>query len=304
MKLLNIIPIALSLCLTDLSQGVEANPDIKPKGEEEITSISGHDSHVFRTLENGATLKLFVAKPEGWKISDQRPCFVMFFGGGWKSGDPKTVVYWSRWAAKEGLIGIIPDYRTEKRHGTSPNESVSDGRAAVQWIQNHAKELGIDPEKVIVSGISAGGHVAAWTAITNKVPATDDLGSPQFLPAALILLNAVTDTTDSGYGGKKLFGSEEKSLACSVTHQMQNKMPPTLVFHGTKDAAVPYQNAVDFTTKMKLHNRCELITFENMGHMFWTGGNGTTGTEARKKIEIEMTKFLYSLELMESNGEE
>jgi len=225
----------------------DAEPDAAPAKKADVTplAIPGSEASVFRTVGTNE-LRLHVVKPEGWTKGDRRPCMVCFFGGGWVSGTPETSVGWAKWAAARGLVGVAPDYRTRTRFKGTPEDCVSDGRAAVSWVEAHADELGIDPAKIIAQGVSAGGHVAAWTAIPSPGPGKDD-PAPKFLPVALVLLNPVTDTKEGGYGGPKRFGGDAgRALACSVPDQMPAKMPPTIVFHATADQTVPYTNSVAF----------------------------------------------------------
>lgn len=277
---------------------VVATSSAKPAEVTPLT-LPGSEAFVFRKA--GETeLRLHVVKPEGWTKEDSRPCLVSFFGGGWNNGTPERSINWAKWAADHGIVGIAPDYRTRDRLKGTPEDCVSDGRAAVAWIVEHAKELGIDPKKIIVLGGSAGGHVAAWTAIPSPGPGKDD-PAPQVLPAAMILLNPVTDTKAGGYGGPKRFGkSEARALACSVTDQMPAKMPPSIVFHATADTTVPYANSVAFREKLVANgNRCELVTFEGLGHAYNSSKYGTAGKAAHVRTEEEMDKFLKTLGLIE-----
>lgn len=274
-------------------------PAPSPVKEETPLSLPGSEPFVFRTVD-GTELRLHVVKPAGWSASQHRPCLVSFFGGGWSSGSPKTSVRWAAWAAEHGMVGVAPDYRTKGRFNGQPEDCVSDGRAAVRWVQAHAAELGVDPAKVVSLGASAGGHVAAWTSIPSSGPGKDDPGSPDILPAALILLNPVTDTKEgSGYGQAKRFGgSASRALACSVPDRMPPSMPPTIVFHATADQTVKYSTSVDFRDKLVAGgNRCELVTFEGLGHSYFSGKFGAEGAAAKKKTEEEMERFLVSLGL-------
>ena len=230
-----------------------------------------------------------------------RPCLVSFFGGGWSSGTPTKSITNAKWAAEYGLVGVAPDYRTRKRFEAKPEDCVADGRAAVRWIQDHAKELGIDPGRIVVQGSSAGGHVAAWTAIPDPVApelASDPVPSP--VPMGLILLWPVTDTGTNGYGGPKRFGNDEaRANNLSVTARMPAKMPPTLVFHGTADATVKFANTEEFLAKMKANgNECELISFPGAPHSPSSSKWGEAAA-VKAKIAQESLKFLEKLGLVE-----
>jgi len=226
---------------------------------------------------------------------------VAFFGGGWSSGTPAKSISYAKWAAKYGLVGVAPDYRTRKRFEAKPEDCVADGRAAVRWVQDHAKELGVDPARIVVQGTSAGGHVAAWTAIPEPVSpetATDPVPNPS--PMGLILIWPVTDTGTNGYGGPKRFsGDEVRANRLSVTQRMPTKMPPTLVFHGTSDETVKYANSEEFQAKMKDNgNDCELIPFPGAPH----SANSSKWPDAaavKAKIAEESLMFLEKLGLVE-----
>jgi len=267
-------------------------------------SIPGSEPFVFRQTGTNE-LRLHVVKPAGWAKNDRRPCFISYFGGGWNSGSPARSIGWAKWAAALGLVGVAPDYRTRDRLGGTPEDCVSDARAAVRWVEDHADELGIDVKKIICMGGSAGGHVAAWTAIPKPGPGKDD-PAPAVLPAALVLLNPVTDTTDKGYGGTKRFGGDSaRALACSVPNQMPAKMPPTIVFHATGDKTVPYANSVAFRDKLASNsNRCELVTFEGLGHSYNSSQYGEAGKKADEKTRADVINFLSSLGLVEKQKPE
>lgn len=265
------------------------------KHETTPLSLPGSEPHVFRKVGD-IELRLHVVKPKGWAASDHRPCMVSFFGGGWINGTPESSIRWSQWAASQGLVGIAPDYRTRSRFNAVPEDCVSDGRAAMRWVIEHASELGIDTTKLIVSGGSAGGHVAAWTAIAKAGPGKDD-PAPTILPAALVLLYPVSDTTAKGYGGPKRFNNDEaRALACSVPDQMQAKMPPTIILHGDADKTVPYANSVAMRDKLvAAGNRCELVTFAGLGHSYTSSQFGAAGKAADVKTKADITTFLSSL---------
>jgi acetyl esterase len=228
------------------------------------TELPGTEAFVYRA---SPPLRLFVAKPAGWKATDRRPALVFFFGGGWTTGTPANSVSWAKLAADLGMVGIAPDYRTKGRHDVSPLVSVADSRAALRWVQDHAGELGLDPAHVVVGGNSAGGHVALWTAIAHAPPGSDEKESPLTKPAALILFSTVSDTSkETGYTPQR-FG--EDTIALSPVHQLDAKMPPVLAFHGDADKLVPLRQALALRDKLlATGNRCELHIVPGGGHNF------------------------------------
>lgn len=258
----------------------------QPKPETTPTELPGAEAFFYR--EAGATpaLRLFVVKPAGWKAGDRRSALMFFFGGGWTTGTPASSIFWARFAAEHGMIGLAPDYRTKGRHDTSPLAAVADSRAALHWVQEHAAELGLDPARIAVGGNSAGGHVALWTAITAAPPGSAESESPRLKPAALILFSTVSDTSAAtGYTPKR-FG--ENTTALSPVHQLDARMPPVLAFHGDADQTVPLSQALALRDRLvATGNTCELHIVPGGGHNF-----GNDVPEWRGKSRELMIDFL------------
>ena len=134
----------------------------------------------------------------------------------------------------------------------------------MRYVKAHANELGIDPNKIIASGGSAGGHLAASTAMFDGVnDESDDLKvSPA--PNALVLLFPVIDTSKEGYGNAKI---GERWQELSPAHNVRAGLPPTIIFHGTADPTTPFKGAQIFHEAMlKAGNRSELVIHEGGDH--------------------------------------
>ena len=227
-------------------------------------------SVIYKTTTNAAgekvELALHIFEPAGHKSSDKTPAILFFFGGGWNDGSPDIFFSHCAYFANRGMVAIAPDYRVKNRQKTTPFESVSDAKSAVRWARAHAAELGIDPQRIAAAGSSAGGHIAACSAIVPGFDEPNENAAISSAPNALVLYNPVIDTSPSGYGNERL-GARWQEI--SPLQHVRPGLPPTIVFHGTADKTVPYQNAVDFEKAMKAAgNRCELVTFPGIGHGF------------------------------------
>lgn len=215
-------------------------------------------------------LKLHVFNPQGHKPTDQRPAIIFFFGGGWNSGTPAQFYEQAQHLADLGMVAISADYRVKSRQGTSPFESVADGKSAIRWVRQHATELGIDPNRIVASGGSAGGHVAACTGVIEGYDEPGEDLTISSVPNAMILFNPVIDTTEKGYGVDRV--GHDRKFEISPTHRVRSGIVPTLFLHGTTDKTVPFKNALDFMVRMReASNDCELIATEGKGHGFFNG---------------------------------
>jgi len=143
-------------------------------------------------------LKLHVFNPSDHQATDKAPVIVFFFGGGWITGTPRQFYKQSEYFASRGMVAISAEYRVSKKHKTTPKECVMDGKSAIRWVRAHAEELGIDPEKVIAAGGSAGGHVAAATGTVKEFDEPGEDTSVSCVPNAMVLFNPVFDNGPKG----------------------------------------------------------------------------------------------------------
>jgi acetyl esterase/lipase len=226
---------------------------------------------VYKTVGD-VELKIHIFEPEGG--GERRPAIVFFFGGGWVGGNPGQFYPQCKYLASRGMVAMSAEYRVKSRHGTSPFECVKDGKSALRWVRVHADELGIDVDKVVAGGGSAGGHVAACTGVIPGVEEDGEDLSVSSVPNAMVLFNPVADTTSLGYGQEKLGGRAEE---LSPAHHVKAGAPPTIIFHGKDDTTVPYENVERFRDKMKeAENTCELVGFEGKKHGFFNYGRDKT----------------------------
>lgn len=265
----------------------EPEPKATARVETPLT-LPGAESFIYHDVQP-EPMRLHVFKPKGWSAADQRPAFIHFFGGGFVRGVPTQSAGWARQAAKLGLIGVAADYRVLTRHGTDGTACIADARAAVRWLQVHATELGLDPKRIVVSGSSAGGHLAIWTAITASPPGSDPVEAPLEKPAALILMWPAADFTL--FSSKKdRFGGH--GLACSATQNLDAKMPPALLLHGDKDPTVPYESSVILHRALTgTGNSCEFIAMPGNGH-------GATLPDWKARLPGLIEKFLTTQGLL------
>lgn len=239
---------------------------------------------LYKTVDD-VELKLHAFDPPGLKLTDQRPAIVFFFGGGWNGGDPKQFYQQARVMADQGIVAFSAEYRVKSRNRTTPFECVQDGKSAIRWVRKHAAELGIDSNRVIASGGSAGGHVAACAGvIVGNEEEGEDL-SVSSLPNAMILFNPVIDTTEQGYGVRSV--GKDRKTEISPCHHVRKDIPPTIIFHGTGDKTVPFENVQRFTQQMNdAGNTCVLVPFEKKNHGFF---NGTFFRAKNTNVDFDLT---------------
>lgn len=237
------------------------------------------------------TTKLYleIYYPEKADNTQEYPAMVFFFGGGWKGGTRYHFVNHARYFSKRGLVCFLVDYRTENKNQTTPFESLKDAKSAIRYIRKNAAELGINATKIIASGGSAGGHLAAATALIDHYNETSDDLSVSSVPDALVLFNPVIDNGPGGYGYERI-GNKYKNF--SPLHNIREGTPPTIFFLGTNDNLIPVETARYYKKVMeKTGSRCELKLYEGEGHGFFNYNNH----DNYKLTVSEADLFLQSL---------
>jgi acetyl esterase/lipase len=201
---------------------------------------AGQPEHVYKIV-GGRKLTLNFDYPPDWKPSDKRPAVVFFFGGGWTSGTPAQFKPQAEYFAKRGLICARADYRLRSRDNITPDKCVEDAISAMRWVRSHAPQFGIDPNRIIAAGGSAGGHLAACTFFAEGINAPDDDRSVSPKPNAMILYNPVLDLVAvraerAVRNGNYFGGVDDTTLKrISPALYLRKETPPTLILDGTKD---------------------------------------------------------------------
>ncbi|MEM7311548.1 MAG: alpha-L-fucosidase [Planctomycetota bacterium] len=236
-------------------------------------------------------LKLHVFHPAKHRQSDKRPAIVFFFGGGWNGGSIKQFYPQCSHLAARGMVAVCADYRVKSRHKTTPKECVADGKSAVRWIRSHAGELGVDPKRIAAGGGSAGGHVAAATALVKGFDDPSDDTSIDCRPNALVLFNPVVDNGPDGFGYDRV---KDYWKSISPLHNIQQGAPPTLFLLGTKDKLIPVSMAKGYVKDMQAAGaRCDLRLYEGSQHGFFNQGRKNS---RYRETMSDVDKFLDSLE--------
>ena len=250
---------------------------------------------VYKTTPQGP-LKLHVFRPTDWRAGDRRPALVFFFGGGWIGGTPTQFYPQARYLADRGMVACCAEYRVRSRHGTRPAECVRDGNSAVRYLRRHAAELGIDPDRIAAGGGSAGGQVAAATALCDGFdePAEDAAVSSD--PNALVLYNPVVHNGPGGWGHDRV---KDHWRQISPLHNVDADAPPTILFLGTADRLIPATVAQEYGRRMEdAGRRCELKFYTGRGHGFFNRRDGKPNPD-HDLTTAQTHRFLASLEYLE-----
>jgi acetyl esterase len=246
-----------------------AHSALKPAGGP-LTPVDNKSVVVFKTTPQG-DLKMNLYFPKDWKPIDRRPTIAFFFGGGCVSGSAAQFTTKAEYFATRGMVAATAEYRIGNTHHTGPKECIEDAKSAVRWLRVNAKNLGVDPGRVVAAGGSSGGTAAAFAAYnTTYEPEGEDL-SVSSRPDALVLYNPALgfpgDTSHPNPGQTKL---RDFMTAWKVT----KGGPPAILFFGTEDDLLAGGRV--FGRQMTAAgNRAEIYTAAGEKHGFFNDRGGT-----------------------------
>jgi len=262
--------------------GVYPQGNVAPPGPEITTWVAAIGSqyyvvpNVAYTGPNNQSPKLDVYVPRSATATAPVPTVIFIHGGGWMGGDKNVAVLSLLPYLEMGWAAVNVDYRAGP--GTAP-AAVEDCRCALRWVIGNAKKYNLDVNKLVVTGESAGGHLAL---ATGMLPASAGLdgqcpGAEELKVAAIVNWNGITDVADvfdgpnqEEFAVKWLSGRPDpKDLARRVSpvQYVRAGLPAILTIHGDADMIAPYAQVVSLHKALddaKVPNK--LLTIAGGGH--------------------------------------
>ena len=269
--------------------------------ETKSVVIEGAEVEVYKKTSDD-DLRIYRIDPEGHDPkTSQRPAAVFFFGGGWNGGSVSQFEPHANYLAGRGMVVFLADYRVKSRQKTPPLMCVQDGKSAVRWVRKNAERFGVDPNRIIAGGGSAGGHVAATTGICDGLEDPEDDTSISSKSQALLLFNPVYDNGPDGYGYNRV---AEWFPAISPAHNLTSDDPPAIVFLGSEDKLIPVSAAEKFRdTQKKLGIKSELHIYEGEPHGFFNLKIGQGKREHFIDTLLKTDAFLAEIGYLEGKAD-
>lgn len=213
------------------------------------------------------------------------PAILCIHGGGFRAGTRESYDALCVRLAERGYVAATITYRLAPQHRFPA--AVHDTKAAVRWLRANAQTYKIDPDKVGVTGGSAGGHLAQFLAVTANVPEFEGNGgnsNEASHVSCVVNVYGPSDFTQS-YGksvdahevlplwlGGNLETARALHIRASPLYWVTPDAAPTLCIHGTDDKYVAHEQSVWLVTKLQAADvEAELLTLPGAGHGFKDG---------------------------------
>ncbi len=242
---------------------------------------------VLRDVEYAKNLALDIHLPPGRE--EKWPVVLYLHGGGWGKGDKKEDRNF-RFLPPKGIAVASINYRLS-REARYP-AAVEDCRAAIRWVREKGSQYKLDPKRIGIFGISAGGHLALLTGLLGE----DSSRTTSSRVSAICSWYGPADFTkghgrDGGFlnfiGGTIDQVPEKYREASPVTHASKDD-PPTLMMYGETDEVVPLWHGHRLQKALRAAGaHVELVTVKNGGH----GSNGKNMQPSMKEIMEKTIAF-------------
>ncbi|MDA1092175.1 MAG: alpha/beta hydrolase [Acidobacteria bacterium] len=261
----------------------------------------------------GVDLKLDLYQARG---DGPTPTLIYFHGGGWTNGSKESSALTFLPYLEMGWSVVNVEYRlADVAHAPA---AVEDCRCALRWVYRNAEQYNFDLDRIVVTGNSAGGHLALTTGLVtadagldrqcpgdrNRSWSTGTTSMAELKVAAIINWYGITDVVglmkgppgSSGNFTEAWLGSRtdraEVAARVSPLTYVRPGIPPVLTIHGAADPIVPYDHAV------QLHRALEGARVPNELITIDGGGHGGFNRDENVRIYRAISAFLHQHGLM------
>lgn len=232
------------------------------------------------------------------KVYEKAPVYFNIPGGGWHSATRESAIDFCKKSIHDlrakGVAVAIIDYRTYNQDKVSMREVIEDCQDALKYIVCHEKELGIDKEKICLTGHSAGGHLALMLAYTAKIFLPQGKVSCVAAMSAPTILYTENVEQTLNFDIEDLFQDNEKDKEKYSPYCYVDKTcPPTLLCAGTSDRLV-FCNSSEllFRKLSECGAECELVLSVGGGHCFEKMHDSLAPDKNLEDIQKIITEFV------------
>jgi acetyl esterase/lipase len=256
---------------------------------------------------DGEPLRYDHYRPRG--VSGPTPCVVFVHGGGWVGGDPSQAGGNGLHFARHGIATVSISYRLAPTHRFPA--CLDDVRRGLRYVRAHAAEFGVDPDRLVLMGLSAGAHLAVLAHLARDVRALDPDLPPElrdvpedvlgviahYGPYDLARRKPVADWDPIGdLLGERAGDPEWIRIASPLAH-VAAATAPMLLVHGTADTVVSWRESERMHAALVTAGRAsELLILDGAPHAFQTEWRG----EANRRANATMDEFLSRVLVQEA----
>lgn len=240
-----------------------------PKQLDMANNIFPGDSNAEIIVENevfddefGLGLNIWAPKEASKK---PLPVVVFIYGGGWRAGSKDEYAFAGRALANRGYIAVLPDYRLFP--DTKFPGFLQDSAKAVAWVRDNIQESGGDPDRIFLSGQSAGAYNVTMLALDRQWLGREGK-TPDFIKGVAALAGPADFYPFSSETTKQSFGDYPKPELTQPIHFVRADAPPLWLSTGVDDTQVEPRNSRTLRDKIQaVGGKVEYVEYPDMDHL-------------------------------------
>lgn len=221
--------ILITACLTFAASSFAA--DAKREGGEIGADAPAGKSYIYKKSAGQPREMEIYFPPNHDPAKAKVPGLILFHGGSWGGGTLKQFRVACAYFASRGLVCATVEYQKLNKTEAAklpPGETkkrvcITDAKSAIRWFKQHAGELGIDPQRVIAGGGSAGGHISALATMN---PGLNDPADSKDIDTSVVAHLWVNPAFSTG---------DMAEPEVDVLRHLKAGLPPCIVFFGDQD---------------------------------------------------------------------
>lgn len=274
-----------------------------------IPDMGGPDlsKSVKYTTVDGIDLYMDISTPNSKETSKRTP-IVLIHGGGFMSGTRNQSPSWTQFYNDQGYVVFDVDYRLATKGYTTWDKAAPDIASAIVWIGQNANTYGVDMDKLLIAGGSAGGSLALQVAYgLNDGTLKPYISGGVYIPKAVVAVYPAQNMTTIWYEGTNFFGMDGESFlgsytggspeekpevyeAIDIVKHINKDTPPTLVLVGKNDHLLPYKGQLSFARLLdENHIPNQLVAIPYNDH-FFDLSSGSIASQIGYKVTKDFLK--------------
>jgi len=236
------------------------------------------------------------------------PAMIYIHGGGWRAGSKDRVPAWITDAVREGWLSTVSvEYRFTD---VAPHPAqVNDCMRAIQFVRHNAAKWNIDPQRIGVTGGSAGGHLTLWVALHDDAAdadSTDPIERHSSRVACAVSFAGPTDWSllseleHNHPAYRQILGYKPGTPADEMDAESKQDVspisftskddPPIMQVHGDQDVIVPVEHARNLSERLKsVGVKSELVIIEGGNHGV-SGAGPNSAKRARMFVREQLLR--------------
>ena len=280
MKVLKNFSVCLILAACFLASASSSVLNQAPEFSATHKDVAYDDAHAAQKLD------VYLAESD-----KPMPAMIYIHGGGWRAGSKNRVPAWLMNAVRERWLSVVSvEYRFTD---VAPRPvQVNDCMRAIQFVRHNTAKWNIDPQRIGVTGGSAGGHLSLWVALHDNVADADSNDPVERQSSRVACAVSFAGPTDWSLlselehkhpAYRQLLGYSPGMPADEMDADAKEDVspisfvsrddPPVMQVHGDKDDIVPFKHALNMHERLKsLGVKTQLVIIEGANHSVAGGG--------------------------------